>query len=88
MLAEALVYAALLPRRCWRPRNFKTHRAVFRRKKYWTSYDDTVAETLFETDVETIGDTIENGKSEELTHTLTYTLEKAQTGNLSDRLAN
>jgi len=36
VVAEALGYAALLARRCWRPRNFKTHRAVYRRKKYRT----------------------------------------------------
>ena len=39
---------------------------------------DIPADTLSETDVVTIGDTLENLKPEQLTHTLTKTLENAE----------
>ena len=43
---------------------------------------DIPADTLSETDVVTIGDTLGNLKSEQLTHTLTETLENAETWRL------
>ena len=49
---------------------------------------DMLATTLSETDVDTIGDTLGNVKSAEVTHTLTDTPEKAKTGRLSIKLAN
>ena len=49
---------------------------------------DTLAANLSETDVTTIGKTIPNVKSEQLTHTLTDAVIKAETRKLSEKLAN
>ena len=47
---------------------------------------DTLATTLSETDLHTIGDTLENVKSAELKHMLRNAPEKAKAGRLSTRL--